>query len=127
MNIENRVNSVVINHHELIEVTEEIHKLPEADRDFEGRAVLLITMFTGEPDKAMAIDLRLKAMSKIIDSNTLPGWSMPKQPDGSQMVSEPVWIAAAEEPIVFVDGTACFDKSKFLERILSCTDPEGIA
>ncbi len=43
------------------------HKIiiSKEDRDFEGRALLLIKMFSGEPDKAMAIDLRLKAMSKI--------------------------------------------------------------
>ncbi len=127
MSIENRINSEIISHLELIEVTEEIHKLPKEDRDFEGRALLLIKMFSGEPDKAMAIDLRLKAMSKIIDSNELPGWAMPKQPDGSRVVSEPVWQAAAEEPLVFLEKEIIFDKQKFLDRILSCAEPEGVA
>lgn len=127
MDIEDQVNSQVISHLELVEATQEIHKLPEDERDFEGRTIVLIVMFTGEPIKAMAIDYRLRAMARIIESNELPGWAMPTQPDGSQLVSEPVWQAAAEEPLVFLHNEASFNKQMFLERILSRAEPEGAA
>jgi hypothetical protein len=127
VNIEKQVNSISIKHQELIEVTERVHELPEEDKDFEGRSILLIKMFPGEPDKVMAIDLRIRAMGDIIDSHVLPGWTMPEQPDGCQMISEPVWIAAAEEPLLFENDKAFFDEEKFKEKVLSCAKSEGSA
>ena len=127
MDIEKRVNSVTITPEELLKVSEEVHKLPERERDFEGRSILMIKMFSGEPDKVTSIDLRLTAMSEMIDTGNLPGWATPKQPDGSVLIAEPVWVAAVEEPLLFKGNDAYFDKEKFLEKVLSSAIPEGRA
>jgi hypothetical protein len=127
MKIEERINNVIVTADDLIEFSDEVHALPEEDRNFEGRTFLLVKKYKGNADKAMAVDLRMKAMSAIIKSNELPGWAMPIQPEGYQMVSEPVWQAAAEQPLIFDERDAYFDKEKFLDRILSCAKPEGVA
>ena len=74
MNIEKRVNSAKVTKEDLLEVSEALRGLPEENRDFEGRAILVLKIFPGESDKCMAIDLRSKAMDQMIESGMLPGW-----------------------------------------------------
>ena len=127
MDIEKRVNSARVTKENLLQVSEDVHNLPEKDRDFEGRTILMIKMFPGESDKCMAIDLRMMAMNEIIESGKLPGWALPQQEDGSFLIAEPVWEATATEPLVFTDKNAHFNQKTFLERVLSCATPEGQA
>lgn len=93
-----RVNSVHVSAEDLLSASEEVHKLPAEDRDWEGRAHLLARLFSGEGDKAFAIETRLSAMSKLIASGSLPHWSRPMGADGAALIAKPVFIAAATEP-----------------------------
>tara|TARA_R110002072_G_scaffold95501_1_gene210578 strand:+ start:1549 stop:1932 length:384 start_codon:yes stop_codon:yes gene_type:complete len=127
MNIEERINSAKVTKEDLLQVSEAVHNLPEKERDFEGRTILMIKMFPGESDKCMAIDLRIMAMNELIGSGTLPGWAIPQQEDGSFLIAEPVWVAAAAEQLVFSEKESYFDPEAFLERVLSCATPEGQA
>ena len=129
MQIEEKVNAAKITVADLLKVTEEVHKLPEEDRDWEGRAHLMIRLFKGNPTKAQAIEYRLIAMSRVIASGKLPGWALPQGSDGATSVAEAVWKAAAIEPLVFVGeyDEPKFDEAAFLARILSMAEPEGNA
>jgi len=101
MKFKDRINSARVTDSELIEATRAFHELPEKDRDFEGRSILLVQMFRGDPDKVMAIDSRLRALAVIVESGKLPGWSTPVQEDGSSLLAQPVWQAAATVPLIF--------------------------
>lgn len=127
MNIDERVNAAIVTKEDLLRVTEAVHNLPENERDFEGRTIQMIKMFPKQSDKCMAIDLRIMAMDEMIGLGTLPGWALPQQEDGSFLIAEPVWIAAATEPLVFTEKEAHFNPKTFLERVLSCATPEGQA
>ena len=55
MNIEKHINSVLVTKEDLLEATEQIHKLSSENRNWEGRSHLLAIMFKGSPDKAMSM------------------------------------------------------------------------
>ena len=127
MKTEDRINSAIVTVSDLFSVAEEVHKLPEGERDWENRAVISATMFKDDPHKAMAIDSRLMAMSEMINTGKLPGWATPQNKDGSVTVAEPVWLATAEEPLIFTDTKTYFDETSFLNRVMACAEPEGNA
>ena len=122
-----QLNSVRITIDDLLFVTEEVHKLPPEDRDWEGRLHLMVRLFKGEPDKAMAIEKRLVAMSTLVASGSLPHWALPEAPDGSVNIAEPVWLATATEPLLLTERDAYFEPESFLERVLSLAEPDGNA
>ena len=127
MDIEEQINSVRVSAEELLEATNEVQKLPEDSKNWEGRTHILVKIFKGQPHKAMSVDSRLTAMSTMIDSGKLPGWALPEQEDGSFNVAEPVWQAAASEKLKFINNLPCFDEGDFLESVLSYAMPEGNA
>jgi len=122
-----KINEVEITIDDLLNATEEVHKLPPEDRNWEGRAFTMAKMFKGQPHKAMAIDSRLTAMSEMIENGNLPGWALPKDEEGSVGVSEPVWEATAKEPLILNGNSTTFNKESFLNRVLSYAEPEGNA
>ena len=126
-NMAARINATHITIDDLLLVTEEVHKLPLEDRDWEGRLHLMVRLFKGEPDKALAIEKRLMAMSTLVASGSLPHWSLPEALDGSVNISEPVWLATATEPLLLTERDAYFEPKSFLERVLSLAEPDGNA
>ncbi len=127
LSIEKRINSVVVTVEDLLATIKEIHGLPPEDCDWESRTFLMASLFSEEPDKAMAIDSRLIAMSEMIDAGHLPGWTLPKESDGSVIIAESVWKATAEQPLKCDAQKIYFDKDSFLERVLELAEVEGHA
>ena len=125
--IASRINAARVTIDDLLLVTEEVHKLPPDQRDWEGRAILMIKLFPGDPDKTFAIEHRLQAMNELIDSGVLPHWTLPKEKDGTIQIARPVWQATAEEPLLVRKHDAHFNKDRFLERVLSLAEPDGRA
>lgn len=94
--MEKRINNAKVTVADLLKATSEVHKLPPEDRNWEGRLHTMAQVFQGNPDKALAIE-RLVAMSRMLESGSLPGWAMPKAANGSVSVAEAVWLAASEK------------------------------
>jgi hypothetical protein len=124
---EARINAVHITLDDLLFASEEVHKLPPDDRDWEGRAHLMARLFSGEPDKAFAVDARLTAMARLIRAGALPGWTLPTAPDGSVQISEPVFLATATEPLILREHDASFERQSFVTRVLELAKPDGCA
>jgi len=124
-NFEASINAVHITLDDLLLASEEVHKLPPGDRDWEGRTHLMARLFSGEPDKALAIDARLTAMARLIRAGALPGWALPTAPDGSTQISEPVLLATATEPLILGEHDASFDRQSFVRRVLELATPDG--
>lgn len=121
------VNAVRVTLRDLLSASSEIHKLPEDQRDWEGRAILLARMYAGQDRKAMAVGRRLSAMARLIESGALPHWVLPKQSDGAVMISEPVFLAAAAEPLLLTRSDAYFDREHFVAKVLELAKPDGNA
>jgi hypothetical protein len=127
LNMTSRLNSARVEIEDLLLATSEVHKLPVNDRGWEARLHLMVRLFPGESDKPQAIECRIDAMNELLTSGALPGWAMPLQPDGSILVSEPVWKATASEPLLLDEHNAFFDKESFVKKVLELAEPNGHA
>jgi hypothetical protein len=121
------VNTVDVSVEDLLVTSNEIHKLPPHQRDWEGRMICVARLFSGEPHKAFAVISRLEAMATLIASGELPNGLIPETVDGAHMIAEPFFLAAAKEPICFTDTEPFFSAESFLEFILKNTEAHGHA
>ncbi len=122
-----RLNSERFSADDLLEVSDAVHEIPEDRRDWEGRMFLLAKRFRGQHYRAMAVDYRLTAMSKLIEKGILPLGVLPQAPDGSHMVGESVFEAAATEPLLLRGSEPHFEPESFRKRVLELTDADGKA
>lgn len=125
--VEKRINSAGVTAEDLQKATEHVHQLPPEGRNWQGRIHAMARAFMGEPEKALAVEYRLVAMSRMLEAGHLPGWATSKDADGAMTVAGPVWEAAAAEPLMFGEGEPYFDKARFLDRVLLLVEPEGNA
>ena len=122
-----RINAERFSASDLLELSREIHDLPDKLRDWEGRMFLLAKRFPHQPYRALAVDKRLEAMSALIATNTLPLGVMPQAQDGSHMVAESVFEAAAVEPLLYRGTLPFFEPESFLKRVLQLSETDGEA
>ncbi len=122
-----RLNSERFSSDDLLEISDAVHDLPEDRRDWEGRTFLLVNRFPKQHYRAMAADYRLMAMSALIAKNILPLGVLPQAPDGSHMVGESVFEAAALEPLLFRGNEPYFEPESFRQRVLELTETDGKA
>ena len=122
-----RVNSERFAASDLLALSSEVHDLPEELRDWEGRMFLLAKRFPHQPYRALAADKRLEAMSALIAANTLPLGVLPQAADGSHMVAESVFEAAAVEPLLYRGDKPFFEPESFLKRVLELSETDGKA
>lgn len=126
VNLIARVNTVQVSADDLLLASDEIHNLPPEDRDWEGRAFVVARLFKGEHLKAFAVQSRLEALMELIRAGSLTAWA-PSEADGSHRIAEPVFVAAAKEPILFNDRVAFFEAGSFVTAILRNADSDGNA
>ncbi|MHB1609859.1 MAG: hypothetical protein ACYCXX_14750 [Acidiferrobacter thiooxydans] len=126
-NVAARLNATRVTADGLLLASSEVHKLPLEDRGWEDRLHLMARLFKGEPEKGLAIEYRLMAMSTLVASGTLPHWALPEAPNGSVHIAEPVWLAAATEPVLFKEQKAFFEPKCFLKCVLSLAESDGHA
>lgn len=122
-----RLNSERFSAEDLLEISDAVHDIPEDRRGWEGRMFLLAKRFPGQHYRAMAADYRLAAMSALIAKNILPLGVLPQAPDGSHMVGECVFEAAALEPLLVRGNEPFFEPEAFRQRVLELADTDGKA
>jgi hypothetical protein len=121
------LNAVRVTIDDLLLASREVHKLPPEDRDWEGRLHLMVRLFQSEPDKARAVEYRLIAVTKLLESGVLPHWVLPTAADGAVQIAEPVWATAATAPLLLGEHDPYFDPQSFTERVLALAEPDGNA
>jgi hypothetical protein len=122
-----RLNAERFSADDLLEISGAVHEIPEENRGWEGRLFLLAKRFRGQHYRAMAADYRLTAMCGLIEKGILPLGVLPQAPDGSHMVGESVFEAAANEPILIHGSKPHFEPESFRKRVLEFTDTDGKA
>lgn len=122
-----RLNAERFSADDLLEISDAVHELPEDRRDWEGRMFLLAKRFPRQHYRAMAADYRLTAMSALIAKNVLPHGVLPQAPDGSHMVGECVFEAAALEPLLLRGNEPFFEPESFRRCVLELTETDGKA
>ena len=122
-----RLNTERFSTDDLLEISDAVHDIPEERRDWEGRMFLLAKRFPRQHYRAMAADYRLTAMSELIAKNILPLGVLPQAPDGSHMVGEAVFEAAALEPLLLRGNEPFFEPESFRQRVLELAETDGKA
>ena len=124
--VQDKINAVLVSGDDLLRAADVVHKLPKGDRGFNERLRATTSLF-GSQLKALAVDDRMNALTDLIREGALPGWALPSNDAGDMTVAEPVFDAAASEPIIIDDWGPRFDKEAFLLRLMTLVEPEGRA
>ena len=74
--------------------------------------------------KAHAVTARLEAMAQLVESDKLPEAFAPRMANGSRMLAESVFKAAAGEPLLSAGAACAFDPDAFLACVLQHADLE---
>lgn len=122
-----RLNSVVVSVEDLVLASDEVHKLPPEQHNLEGHTSCVARLFIGQQYKAFAVHSRLQAMATLITSGKLPEGLVPEMSDGGRIIAEPVFFAAAKEPILFTEKEPFFNAESFIEAALRHSSVDGHA
>lgn len=120
------VNGVRVSAEDLLRVLEETQNLPKEKRSFEGRMHVAARLFQDDSEKSIAVSFRMRAMFELLGSSEdgIPGWSLPRLPDGSIVTQEAVIAAAAVQPLSVVDERIIFEREPFMAKVLELADLE---
>lgn len=66
-------------------------------------------------------------MAALITSGKLPQAFVDEMGDGGRMVAEPIFMAAAKEPILFTEEAPFFNAEFFIEAVLRHSGVDGHA
>ena len=99
----------------------EIQKLPLETCNREARTRCLARIFSGQNYKVIAVNYRLEAMAEVVRSGKIRRWVLPK------IVAEPVFVAAAEAPLLFTEGDWFFEQDSFVACVLEHANVDGHA
>ncbi len=107
----------------------ELGERPMNQRGFNARADILAGLFADENNKVLAVNFRIEALGRLADHPRMRAWIMPKGGDAGAVVPthSKILAAAADQPLVEIDGEPGFDPEEFFARILSLTDGAGEA
>jgi hypothetical protein len=122
-----RLNLVAVSMEDLVLASDAVHNLPLEQRNWEGRTTCVARLFKGQHDKAFAVHTRLQAMAALITSGKLPSALVAEMSDGGRMVAEPIFVAAAKEPILFTGKEPFFNAESFIEAVLRHSGVDGHA
>ena len=84
-------------------------------------------VFKRNKDKARAIIFRMRALSEMIESDELQGWTLGKSDDGKAFADDAVLAAVAVHPLSVVNGRIKFERESFMTRVLELAEPAGNA
>ncbi len=116
-----RVNAASVTVEDMFLAAAEIQKLPLETCNREARTRCLSRIFNGQNYKVIAINSRLEAMAEVVRSGKIRRWVLPK------IVAEPVFVAAAEAPLLFTEGEWFFEQDSFVACALEHANVDGHA
>jgi len=121
------VNDIAVSFEDLWLIAADTENLDAEDRNLETFMFIIAQRFNKEPQKAGAVLLRIKALVRLLINEGVPGWTLPKQPDGGTPTREWVFAAAAVQPLIEVGKDVAFERETFLKKVLELAETEGSA
>ena len=122
------INNTPVTFNDLWEVQEELGEFIEFGEG-DSEAIMYITseLFKDDPNKAAAVMFRMLALARIVITENVPGWTLPKLPNGKILTHECMFSAAAVQPLVESGKDLIFEKEAFLLKALEFSDAQGNA
>ncbi len=113
-----RSNAILVTIDTMWRGSDEIHKLPRDQMDWDSRMDCLARIFRGQRDKAFVVNSRLEAMSKLVNSGKVPYGVTPMDTPGWNALANSVFLAATEMPILFLEKEPYFEPESFAAFVL---------
>jgi hypothetical protein len=120
-----QVNETPISKDELINVVQEVGESDPENRDMEGHALVAVRLYSNDPLKVKAIMFRLEALVNLLVDEGASGWTL-SLPNGAVLTQEPVFAAAAVQPLIEQDGNVVFERETFLDKVLELAEVDQI-
>lgn len=118
-----RINRVAVTKEEVLEFVRETSELAPELRDYTGFSLTAIQLHPGNVDKVGALMFRMEALTRLIASPAMKGWTYPEALDGATWTSEPVFAATAVEPLIIdQEGQPAFEPESFSRRVLELAE-----
>lgn len=114
-----RSNAISVSVEDIHLASAEIHKLAVEERHGQGRTDCLLQLFRGQRDKAFVVNARLEAMARLVRAGKVPCWVLPAGADGVHMIADPVFLAAAKVPLLFMEKESYFEPVAFVALVLA--------
>ncbi|HTG35146.1 MAG TPA: hypothetical protein VLB76_19690 [Thermoanaerobaculia bacterium] len=119
-------NSVEPTADDLLRVNQETEGFPEGERNVEAGMFMVGKLFKGEFKRATAVFFGMRALPQLLESEGgVPGWTLPRLPDGGIPTEEAVFAAAATQPMIEVDGDISFYRESLMARVLELAELEA--
>ena len=128
------INAITITKDELWQLARDAE---EYQRDHpSGKGVLIVRVGwiaarmkkkKGERHRGFAIWCRMHALMLLLQEDDVSGWARPIMPDGSRLVNDALFNAAAVQPLIDRDGQWAFERQSFLDKVLELADSETSA
>ena len=115
-----RLNAVMVSAEDLLRVSAAIHRLAPEQRSWQTRALCAAQLFGGAlSDKAYAVTARLEALGRLVEGGHLPDVFAPCAADGTRLLAEPVFEAAASVPLAGTTTACQFEPDRFLACVMA--------
>jgi hypothetical protein len=92
---------------------EEVHSVPEVERDFEGITIAAIKFFSGDPDAVLSAYYRMQALADLVTQG-VPGWAGEMNADGAIKTHPALFEAAGRAPLDWSGNELRFRRAPFL-------------
>jgi hypothetical protein len=104
---------------------------PDERVSLEARSIRLLEFLDRKslkgPDLLLAIDFRLIALARLMESHDVRAWVMTGEPAGPSSVHADPIRAAAAEPVIETANQPTFDPDSFRARVLKSSTARGNA
>lgn len=118
-----RINKIPINKSEFLEVIKARADLGNVEFGMANYVPILSDVFSEDRvDEAQATFFRLMALMELINEEEFPEDWVWKTEDENLMVSEPVFVAAATQPLVVRGNNLVFERTSFFNKVKELVD-----
>jgi hypothetical protein len=69
----------------------------------------------------------MEALAHLFGNMVPKGWAFPAGPDGGSLTAEPVFAAAAIQPMILQDERPAFERASFMDKVLELASTDGSA
>jgi predicted nuclease of restriction endonuclease-like (RecB) superfamily len=120
-----RINKIPISKDKFLEVIKARADLGNIEFEIENFAPILFDVFGKERmDEKQAVFFRLIALKMLIEEEKFPDDWVWKSKDESIMITEPILIIAATQPLVVRGNNLVFEQTSFFNKIKELTDTD---
>lgn len=123
-----RVNAVPVTADDLramVDASVEARRAAPEAVDGESSMFFAVRIAHNDGNRAFALWSRMAALALLMESDGLPGWTLPNRSDDGALFAQDVLLeAAAVHPLTQHGNNLVFERETFLTRVLALSESE---